>query len=1103
MSNNEIQYKQISQEDNIKLNFDIFIGSKIITENYDFIINENNNYEFRKLYYTQSLLSLFNEGLLNSVDHVLRTNLINKNIKEKCNIIKVDINRNNNKITFFNNGLGISKDDLKLIFSNLNSSSNYDGRTYSSGKNGIGAKIIKILSKTFKVSSVKNNNYSSLLFNNNNLIEEKNHNINDNDYTQLEYIIDFDYFEENKYEDDLIDVFIKRVYDIALFLNYINKVLNINAKIYLNDELIDINLHTLTSNLEGYLINEFLYIGINDSDNYNSNSIINGTNIQNGTSIMFYKKLLYSLIKEKCKTITQKMINDKTFVINFNLISKPEFDSNLKNSLKSEFKDFNLDKKMLKPLVEYLIEYFNSNKEKKTISKITLKDILTYENLVDAKYAGHNKHSQNCHLIITEGMSARGNCLKGIEELDENERNFYGVFSIVGKPKNLIKYSHEELLEKDIEFKLKKVIGIDCKNDKLRYGKIILMTDTDVDGYHIRAILINFFNQLKKIFLEGNILILKTPLISFKGLKNIYYDFYTMEEYNKFKEENNNIKINNVTYYKGIGTLKKEDIKRIFFKLENNLCYININTESKLNNEIEFFDEDNNKIILSNQEKVDILLNQMFGKITKERKNWINRINQLSNIESNEKYYSVYDYLSGTILIYADELNIRHIPIIYDGLKEVHRKILYIALQNPNKQFKVSELSSLVSSETDYHHGEMSMNEAIINLSQCDIPGKGTLNLIFIDGNIGSRRNYGKDHAKPRYLFSKLNTITKYLFLNKQEKLYDYKLDERGKKIEPKILYPLIPLCVVYGFSGIGYGYASKIFLYNLYSIIDYLTGKSNTITIEYIGFNGNINIQENNNKIKISGLYKIIKKNYIKITEIPFDISGTSFSKHLANLKLYDTENIIKSFHINKMENSVDIDIYLNKSIDDIELKNYNNSIDEYIISKFKLTSIITQNLTFLDLDGSIKEFDNILDYLNCFKNNILINIKRLINILLKEYRYELVIIENKIKYITYIKEKKIILNEKFSLQNFINTLIKYNFDKINNTYDYLLDIKISNLTEEKINELNNEHKILLDKIDKLINTTPELYYYEELNILRNELNNHFKKYNESKSKK
>lgn len=148
-----------------------------------------------------------------------------------------------------------------------------------------------------------------------------------------------------------------------------------------------------------------------------------------------------------------------------------------------------------------------------------------------------------------------------------------------------------------------------------------------------------------------------------------------------------------------------------------------------------------------------------------------------------------------------------------------------------------------VSAETSYHHGETSLQQAIVSMAQ-DFVGSNNINLLYPDGNFGSRLS-GKDAASARYIFTRLSNVTKNIFIDDDAPLLTY-LDDDGQLIEPEWYLPIIPNILVNGTEGIGTGFSTYVPPHNpkdiITNILRILDGKSPLPMLPYFkGFGGKV----------------------------------------------------------------------------------------------------------------------------------------------------------------------------------------------------------------------------------------------------------------------
>ena len=491
--------------------------------------------------------------------------------------IKVTIDKENNSISVKNGGKGIPIEIHKeyniyvpqLIFGNLLTSSNYndDIKKTTGGRNGYGAKLTNIFSKKFIVETAdkKNGKIYKQIFSNNMLkvTEPEIKKYNKEDFTCITFQPDLQKFKMDKLDNDIISLFIKRVYDMS-------GVTPKSVNVYYNEEKINIR------NFQDYISmytnaikdedeedaiiyyeqpNERWEIGMSLSESqFQQVSFVNSISTSKGGTHVNYvtdkivQKIL-EVIQKKNKTLNIKPQHVKQHIWIFVncLIENPAFDSQTKETLttkKDEFgSSFDLSDKYVKQIlnsgiIERCLRYAKTREEERCLKKLNGKNkksvrLLGIEKLDDANLAG-TRNSDKCTLILTEGDSAKSLAMAGIEVVG---RDTFGCFPLRGKMLNVREAPPNKIAKNQEVQYLMKILGIrigenytDVKN--LRYGSIMIMTDQDVDGSHIKGLIINFIHTFwpSLIKINGFLKQFITPIIkASKG--NEIYSFYTLPEY--------------------------------------------------------------------------------------------------------------------------------------------------------------------------------------------------------------------------------------------------------------------------------------------------------------------------------------------------------------------------------------------------------------------------------------------------------------------------------------------------------------------------------------------------------------------------------------------
>lgn len=418
----------------------------------------------------------------------------------------------------------------------------------------------------------------------------------------------------------------------------------------------------------------------------------------------------------------------------------------------------------------------------------------------------------------------------------------------------------------------------------------------------------------------------------------------------------------------------------------------------------------------------------------------------------------------------------RAIPSVIDGFKPTQRKIIHIASQvwksGSEKNLKVFQLSGKVASDAFYHHGDMSLSNAIINLAQ---KFKNNAPLLEEDGQFGSLRS--PQAGAPRYIGTKLSANFKLIY--KDFELLEYK-EEEGEKIEPKFFLPVIPTVLINGGSGIAVGFASNILNRDIKDIIDacikYLAGKNFGILKPGLnGFTGEfIQDQVNKKKWLIRGRLQRLNTTTVKIIELPPSMTYEKYEEVLD--RLIETKDIV-SYEDNCKDN-VDYTIKLTRN----QLETLS---DESLYKLLKLEESETENFNTLDEFGKLKIFESSEDILKYFVNFRLLYYQKRKDYLLETLLHELRTLGNRGKFIKLILDGKIIVNN--TAKNVIISQIEeINFDKIDDSYDYLLRMPIYSLTKEMFEKLKSDFTSKKEEIEKLKLVDPKDLYIKDLNDLK-----------------
>jgi len=441
--------------------------------------------------------------------------------------------------------------------------------------------------------------------------------------------------------------------------------------------------------------------------------------------------------------------------------------------------------------------------------------------------------------------------------------------------------------------------------------------------------------------------------------------------------------------------------------------------------------------------------------------------------------------------------NIRSIPSICDGFKPVQRKILYGCIKkklfNPKDELKVSQLSGYISSLTSYHHGETSMMMSIINMAQNFI-GSNNINLLFPSGQFGSRVMLGSDHASPRYIFTYLNKVTRSIFREEDDIILKY-LNDDGVFIEPEHFYAIIPMILCNGCTGIGSGFSTEIACYNPLEIVDnlknmmkgeYEPNEPTKLKPWYNKFKGKITDNE------FYGVYEVIDDNKVKVTELPVGMSIQKYKEILE--KLLEKGDFVTNYFNSSSDEDIDFLITFKNNIKSEDLYKKLNLITKY--------SVNNQHL--FNNKGMIKKY-TIEEIFKEFYHFRIQKYQERKDELLRHLEHELKVLKYKILFIQNILDNIIIIHRKRK-DEIINKLVELEFPELANdvdgspSYDYLTNMSLFSLTQDKIEELDNKYKNKQDEIETIKNTTVFEFWTKELDEFVVEYNKMLKVIEENK---
>ncbi|XP_065661520.1 DNA topoisomerase 2-alpha isoform X4 [Hydra vulgaris] len=1147
-------YQKKSQLEHIILRPDSYIGSTEPCQQSMWVWDdESSSIISKNITFSPGLYKIFDEIIVNAAD--------NKQRDVKMNTIKVNIDVEKNIISVWNNGRGIPVEMHKeqnvyvptLIFGHLLTSSNYDDteKKVVGGRNGFGAKLCNIFSTKFSIETGCDGKKFKQVWKNNMSKAEPEHIVDysGSDFTCVTFSPDLPKFKMDKLDNDFVSLLKRRAYDMAGVCRGVSVYLNgEKLKVKSFKDYVGLYVKTVSKTENGEeqgpkIVHEIvnprweICVTVSESGFQHSSFVNSIATTKGGTHVTYIvdqlcDKLIATVKKKTGKggfDIKPFHVKSHLWVFVNTLIENPTFDSQTKENMtlrKSAFgSTCELSDKYIKMVqdtgvLENILSWvkFKSeaqlNKKGSSSKHSRLKGVPKLE---DANDAG-TKRSRDCTLIVTEGDSAKALVMAGLSVVG---RDKYGVFPLRGKLLNVRDASHSQIMNNAEIGSLVKIIGLqfgkkyENENDMktLRYGHLMIMADQDQDGSHIKGLVINFIHAnwpglLKIPFLEEFI----TPIIKASKSKKETISFFSIPEFEEWKEATPNYKSWHIKYYKGLGSSTSIEGKEYFSDMQRHRIVFEYDGPSS--------DE--------------ALILAFSKKCANERKNWLDNglaerklrreagLPEVYLYEKGTRTVTYQDFINKELILFSNTDNERSIPSLVDGFKPGQRKVLFTCMKrNDKREVKVAQLAGSVAELSAYHHGEMSLMGTIVNLAQ-NFVGSNNLNVLLPIGQFGTRHVGGKDSASPRYIFTMMSSLTRLVFPEKDDAVLTYLFDD-NQKIEPEWYCPIIPMCLVNGAEGIGTGYSTKIPNFDIRDIVKNVKRMINgeepqPMFPSYKDFTGEI-VQEGDQKFICQGTINIIDETTIEITELPVRTWTQAYKETVLDVYLYGNEKSPPCITDYK-EYHTDATV---KFVITMTPEQMVKAEEEGLHKKFKLLSSINLScMVLFDEFGCIKKYESPTEIMKAFFNVRMAKYNERKKFILGMLEAECSKLENQARFILEKIEGKIIIENR-SKRDVITTLVERGYasdpvktwkaevDKSGHLEDdseapttdvasssssltgpdfaYLLSMTIMSLSREKKEELLNQRDEKKKELNALKQKTPSDLWTDDLNKFCEEL--------------
>lgn len=1120
------QYQRKTDKQHILDNPDTYIGS---IENVDanmWVFDDNaKKIVLRDIEYIPGLYKLFDECIVNCRDHVIRMIQSNNLEKKFVTYIETQITEEG-MITMTNdgNGIDVAKHPEyniwipEMIFGHLRTSTNYNKEEQKivGGKNGFGIKLVFIWSKYGRIETI--DHIRGLKY-----VQEFKNNLDQisaptvtkvptttKPYTKVTFSPDYARLGIHGLTSDMLSLLKKRVYDIGAVSDHSIK----KIKVAYNGETIPVK------NFQQYID---MYLGPKDdckrvyeqcddrweyavalsSDKHEfiQISFVNGIATFKGGKHVDYiigqivRKLCDYIEKKKKVKVNAASIKEQLILFLRCDIVNPAFDSQTKDFMNTPSAKFGSSCTVSDTFIEKVAKMgvmdiacslteAKENKLAKKTDGIKTKTIRGIANFIDANFSG-TAQSKDCVLILCEGLSALSGIVSG---LSSEDRNTIGIYPLKGKLLNVRGEQIKKIAENKEISDIKKILGLETGkvyttladvHQYLRYGKIMIMCDADHDGSHIKGLCINLFHSewASLIKISGFLSFMNTPILrAKKGSQTLV--FYNEGEYQTWKQSLGAAGVNGWTmkYFKGLGTSTSAEFKEYF-----------------ANKKIVDF-------VYSGPESDDVIDKIFNKKRAEDRKQWLEKYDKDAFLDTSRPTVLYDQFIDKELIHFSTYDCARSIPNMVDGLKISLRKILYCAFKRKlTSEIKVAQFSGYVSEHSSYHHGEASLNGAIVNMAQ-NYVGSNNMNLLEPLGQFGTRLQGGDDSASERYIFTHLNTLTRLIFPEADDNVLNY-LDDDGTMIEPEYYVPIIPFALVNGISGIGTGFSCNINSYNPKTIIQYLKtkleGKISTheFTPYYEGFKGSVS-KVAEHKYLIKGLYQKVAEDKIRITELPvgtWTMPYTTFLETLMDGAAVDKNGkrippSIKDFTSVSTEVAVDFTVVFPRgALDELEKSVDTNGING-VEKLLKLTTTVSNtNMHMFNAKFKLHKYDSVEDIINEYYETRHQVYQKRKQFLIDAIDKKLVKLSNRARYIQDTLTGAIDLRRK-STQQVTDMLTAMKFAKIEGDYKYLVKMPMDSVTEENVRDIMTEKTRTEEELRELKATSVEKMWYRELDALEKE---------------
>jgi len=680
----------------------------------------------------------------------------------------------------------------------------------------------------------------------------------------------------------------------------------------------------------------------------------------------------------------------------------------------------------------------------------------------DAFYAGNKdiEKRKKCEFYIAEGHSAKSLIDMGARYRGGND--YIGVLAIRGKLNNVKKMKRVDQADKKFLSLIRKMMGLKmgceyktkAECDTLRYGKMIIAADKDLDGYHIRALIYCLVESEHYGLIENGIVcFLETPVIKTNLGKEIHR-FFLREDFedwlNTLEDNKRKTAVKNREFIKGLGGNDGPNDAKFIFQ-DNFFTGRLIFKKDK--------DRDYMDMFLG-EERVNEKKAFMYSTFYNEE--WVH-VPKKGDMTFTSFIESIF---TATI----DEQVRRAIPCVYDGLIESKKEIMWTALRFLKDKNGTSNFSSTVWKESGYDHGEQNIAPTVIKMTQ-NIVGKNNITVFNGHGIFGNRYQHTSDDhgaAAPRYTKVSLQPLMRCIFRSDDDPILVYKSKD-GVVTSPEYFLPIIPWFAVNGTSAPANTWSTKCPSYNPEDLVNWVrfwignnfkkAPKSEEVEMIpwYRGFRGTV--EKTKTGWVTKGVIEQKDKNTWEIKEIAAGCWGTQLQMALE--KLADDKKIEKPRVSNLDSNTVQA-VIKRKGTAGFDINKALKAAMENGISM--------SNVTFIHEDGP-RTTKNIEEHLDEYCRGRYAGYKRRRSYKIEELKADIKAKQEKIRYIHLVLDGTINFKKVKDREHLIEILTSKDFSEIKGSWDYITNMTHLTTSKRSIERLEKE----VENVKKV------LKYYEE----------------------